>query len=144
MTDKDRKQYGIKSPNKAPDCDNHIILYCWHLIEELLFVAYFKRSSLNKAASFLTTFSKTSGPVKKKLPTYKFESLIRVEHSGNYAIPVISNTRKEADYGKLKPVVDWFNEREDQFVRNLSLVLEEMKLKDIEDMKFPSDESGGK
>jgi len=142
MTAEDRKKYGIRSVETKPSCDEHILMYCWHLTRKLLFVVYYKRASLSKADSFLAGFKRSSGPTGKKgIPLYRYISLLSVEVVSAYVIPVITNTGKESDYSVMKPVVEWFEERESEFIRNQALVLQEMKEKSDKDTEFPAEQS---
>ena len=101
-----------------------------------MFVSYFKRSSYGGATSFLNTFVQP-GPEGRRHPLSRYESLITVRKEGKFAVANIANTREEADYDKIKPVMEWFKERKDHFIRNLALVLEEQKIQDMQEMEFP-------
>lgn len=127
LPESDRKKWGITSQKAKPRCDEHVIIFAWHLTQELLFAGYFKRASLAGANNFLSGFKRTTGPNAKSIPLYTREALISIRHHETYSIPVITNTGKEANYSKIKPVVDWFRGREGDFVRNLSLVLTELR-----------------
>jgi len=128
MSDVDRKKYGIRTNTKPPSCDEHILMYCWHLNLKLLFVIYFKRSSLGGASNFLGSFARKSGDEDiHRLPLFRYESIIRIKQLERHSIPVISNTGKEANYREIKPIVEWFKTRENDFVRNLSITLQELK-----------------
>jgi hypothetical protein len=141
MTEEDRKKYSVRTEKAKPFCDEHIILYCWHLYREVLFAQYFKRASLDDADDYLKGFNR-GGPSGGKLPLYRFVSRISIKHVEEYAIPTIVNTGVEADYNKIKPIVDWFDEREGDFVRNLSVSLQDMEEKAAEEEEFPPKEEG--
>lgn len=127
MPEAERKAYGIRSAKDKPICDHHIIIYAWHLAERFLFSGYFKRASLRGADSFLSSFKRTVGPETKKLALPSRIAEIRVKDCGQYAIPVITNTGREADYAQIKPIMEWFKEREGRFVKNIAITMEEMK-----------------
>lgn len=122
-----RKALGVRSIKDKPICDHHIIIYAWHLGERFLFSGYFKRASLKGADNFLASFKRNIGPETKRLKLPSRVAEITVKDCGQYAIPVISNTGREANYTQIKPIMEWFKEREGRFVRNTSVSLEEMK-----------------
>ena len=137
---KTRKKFGIRSDKAKPQCDKHIIFFLWHLRYEVLFTAYFKRTSYPSARIFLQSLTKGFGDKRKKFPPRAFIARISLEKKGIYATSKIQNTNQWSDPDQVKPIHDYFKENRPKFVKNLAVVLEERKQKAIEAGEFPPDE----
>lgn len=137
---KTRKLYGIKSDKAPPMCDKHIIFFCWHLKFEVAFAAYFKRTSYASARAFLSSRTRGLGDNQKKYPFRAFLAQISVEKEGRYARMRIDNTGEWSDPDIVTPAYNYFDENRSKFVKNLALVLEDMKKKADKDMEFPPED----
>jgi hypothetical protein len=134
---KTRKLYGIKTDKAPPMCDKHIIFFSWHLKYEVVFASYFKRTSYPSAKTFLSTRIRGVGEGAKEYPFRAFVANISVEKEKSYARSRIDNTGEWSDPSVVEPAFNYFMENKNRFVKDLALVLEDMKKKHDAEMEFP-------
>jgi hypothetical protein len=131
MIDADRTRFKIANTD-TPECNDQVVLYCWDLDLMIPFIAYFKITSISSARDFIASCSRNIGGEVKEYPFYAFVAQIIIDDKGQYVVPKIVNTNQYTEPAKIKPIIGWFVENKEKFVRNLSLQMEDAKKKKAE------------